>query len=525
MNALDCCPDAASEAYVSSCRLFAELIDLRHLTHFPKPDYATQMVSSFDRRSEKAQPGSADWFANRDYAELEPGRETVLLDVDGPGVLTRFWSANPSGILRIYLDEAAQPSIEAPMRALLRGELTPFGPGFAFEAGSGSNLYLPISYQTHCKVTITSPARKLYYQISRRSYAPSVRIEAFSRDALTDPRGMAQFARAQLERLPWIDPQLSAANTEHFELGATGPLSRRIRAPSGGGLLTELRVELATTDPDALRETLLHIAVDGEETVRVPLGDFFGSGPGLQPLHALPMSVDLDARSTRLVARWPMPFAESIELSVERAAAPPLGAAFEVRFNPERFTPEQLLFHAYARPVDWQSSEPTHAFTMIALVGTGFLVGSLLNVTNTQASWWGEGDEQIWLDDETFPSFFGTGTEDYFGYGYCSNQRFSQAYVGLTRSDRRANFGRSSQYRFHVADPIRFRTRLRFDWEVNHWGDTPSPIAYDGIVYFYARSGARLSTEPAAASAYRVPVLDVPEPAEVPAAPYRCGGS
>ena len=36
-------------------------------------------------------------------------------------------------------------------------------------------------------------------------------------------------------------------------------------------------------------------------------------------------------------------------------------------------------------------------------------------VPSGHGSWWGEGDEKIWVDGESFPSIFGTGTEDYFG--------------------------------------------------------------------------------------------------------------
>ena len=39
-------------------------------------------------------------------------------------------------------------------------------------------------------------------------------------------------------------------------------------------------------------------------------------------------------------------------------------------------------------------------------------------------AWWGEGDEKIYVDGEKFPSHFGTGTEDYYGYAWCSPEKF-----------------------------------------------------------------------------------------------------
>jgi hypothetical protein len=32
----------------------------------------------------------------------------------------------------------------------------------------------------------------------------------------------------------------------------------------------------------------------------------------------------------------------------------------------------------------------------------------------------GEGDEKLWVDGDAFPSLFGTGSKDYYGFGYCS---------------------------------------------------------------------------------------------------------
>ena len=48
----------------------------------------------------------------------------VLAEMDGPGCVVRIWSANPkdAGNIRIYLDGAEKPVIEAPLEALLGGK-------------------------------------------------------------------------------------------------------------------------------------------------------------------------------------------------------------------------------------------------------------------------------------------------------------------------------------------------------------------------------------------------------------------
>ena len=55
-------------------------------------------------------------------------------------------------------------------------------------------------------------------------------------------------------------------------------------------------------------------------------------------------------------------------------------------------------------------------------------MGDTLAVVNGAAAWWGEGDEKIYVDDESFPSHFGTGTEDYYGYAWCRAKSFSSPF-------------------------------------------------------------------------------------------------
>jgi hypothetical protein len=527
-DALACCARTRERATLSLCRLLAEMIDLRRLTRLPDPPYTSHMASSFDRRSEHTHPGDPDWYANRDFATLKEGAALVLLDAPGPGVVTRIWSANPSGILRIYLDGADRPALEAPMRELLRGEWQPIAAPFAFEAAHGGNLYLPIAYRRRCLITLTSDAPKLYYQVSYRSYAAGVQLEPFDLAAFADANGSVRQLARRLE-----GPYFTASRSRvSFELDGRGRNSQRLAADPGGSVLRELRVQLADARQTAaeggelpeplqrLRRSVLEIWADGERTVRAPLGDFFGTGPGLQAVNALAFGVD--AERGELVARWPMPFARELRIALSAGDGAAIPAHFEVQREAQPFDPDSLLFYAQWHPAQWHTSEPTHEFTLAELHGDGIYVGTLLNVTNSLPSWWGEGDEKIWIDQEAFPSFFGTGTEDYFGYAYCSNEPFSQSYVGQTLAGQRANFGRISLYRIHIADPIRFTRQLRFDLEVNHWAKSESPVGFDSISYFYARPGA-LATPSAADSAFRIPSLDVPEP-DVPAAPYRCGG-
>ena len=502
--------------------LLASLTDLDHLTRAPSPSYTSRLTSSHDRASDDAQPGETAWFANQDWIVPSAGEETTLLDVTGPGVITRIWSANPSGTLRLYVDDDA-PVIEAPMAKLLRGGVAPFTPPYAFVAGGGYNFYFPIGFRQRCRITVESDAERLYFQINHRAYADGVRVEPFSMQALDDADCERALSAQQLDA-PDVAPPSAAASRYDFELSTRDePVARhRIDAPNGGGVLRELRLSSPDLDAAMLRETILTITVDDELTVRTPLGDFFGTGPDWAKVRSF--TSEVRPEDHELVARWPMPFRETLIVALEASSEARAEVQAGLVVEPRGFTSDTRLFYAYWHPPDPRDSEPSHDWNVMTLEGEGALVGNVLNVFNGNGSWWGEGDEKIYVDGEPFPSHFGTGTEDFFGYAWCSNEAFSTPFVGQSRVDPRRNYGAVSLYRFLLLDAIPFRERLVFDLEVNHWGMTPIPLAYDAVVQFYARPGARASPVAVAPDAFRVPEPTAPPPDDLGAAAYRCGG-
>ncbi len=162
---------AAQPDTISTATLLNDMTDLAGMAEFPTPAYTCKQFSSYDR---KAKSPTQDWFANGDcgqYLRVEEraGRkEFVMMDTDGPGAIVRIWSANPQGTLRVYLDGAAQPVLEAPMSELLGGKYPGLPQPIAGEYSKGWNLYFPIPYARHCKVT--SDKGNFYYHVNYRTY-------------------------------------------------------------------------------------------------------------------------------------------------------------------------------------------------------------------------------------------------------------------------------------------------------------------------------------------------------------------
>jgi hypothetical protein len=156
-------------------------------------------------------------------------------------------------------------------------------------------------------------------------------------------------------------------------------------------------------------------------------------------------------------------------------------------------------------------------FNYVTVECRGLYVGDTLAVVNPVGDWWGEGDEKITVDGEPFPSHFGTGTEDYYGYAWCNPEPFNAPFHAQTRCDGAAlgnNWGHTTVTRTRALDAIPFTTSLQMDMEVWHWKETD--VAYAATTYFYARPGATHNRPPqpdrAAAPIPQAPPLPPPPP-------------
>jgi hypothetical protein len=155
---------------------------------------------------------------------------------------------------------------------------------------------------------------------------------------------------------------------------------------------------------------------------------------------------------------------------------------------PYKWTGRSLLFHGKWRIQRDLPSRPMSDWTHLQCRGHGRFVGGALYVCNPVKGWWGEGDEKIFVDGESFPSFFGTGSEDYYGYAWGNNQPFMHAYHNQPRSDGPDNFGYTADNRFHVIDDVPFASQFKFDIE-NWHSNEKTKTDRAAVSYWYARPG------------------------------------
>jgi hypothetical protein len=488
-------PETPSDIGVRA--LLSEMLDLTRLSELPEPAFAAHLASSYDRRS--VSPGEAEgWFANNDWAsrtdpnyvgtEERDGREEiVLLDVTGPGAIVRIWSATPTGTLRIYLDGSTLPVLAEPMRSLLGGS-GPVPWPLSHVTAKGYNLYFPFPFRSSCKVTVDDlvalddegrPFERFYYQINYRRYESdaAARIRSYRPSDLERAAPLVERVRAvwdaeQSAVQPGAGYRTLPFETESDEAQAEVRLE-------GGGLIRELKVRLPDMRPEALAATTLELSFDGERTVAMPLGEFVGSGSTLAPYRSLLLEVTRDGQVT---SRWPMPFRADARVVVR--GQPNLTG--ELGVEPHPFSGRSLYFHALSQPPTRVSTRPFRDLTFLDVSGSGQFVGSALRFDNPPGiRWWGEGDEKIYVDGAVFPTEFGTGTEDYYGYAWSTPERFEHAVHGQPRAGTGGFDGSFFMYRMHLLDAVPFEKALRFDLELWHWTETE--ITWASTAYYYAR--------------------------------------
>ncbi|MBX3464086.1 MAG: DUF2961 domain-containing protein [Planctomycetes bacterium] len=443
--------------------------------------------SSFDRASRRGAKVAEEWYANQDRGhylrtETREGRvEHVLVDAEGPGSLVRLWSANPSGTLHFDLDGARVWSVD--FAALCRGEVAGVPAPLAAMRSRGGNLYLPVPFAR--RLVVAATAADLYYLAAVVRYAPGTAVRSFA-PAQLEPRG---------EDLRLLCGALATGLPVPANGARAG--AARVEIPAGS-LVKELVVTVherrAGVDLAHVLQGVRLVARAGRETtIDVPLPDFFGSARWTpwrsHLLGILPRNATGRGEAGSGYCRWPMPLPDggSFEFVAE-AAADDVELRLEARFD-ELQAQAPLRFRA---SYHLAKAVPTRPFTdhlVLDARGGGRYVGTTLLVRNPSRIWWGEGDEKVWVDGEDFPSWFGTGTEDYFGYAWCDPTPFEAPFHAQIECQGPNNFGFTQLHRTHLHDNIPFQRSLRFELERWHW--VPNTTTdYATVAYWYGAPGA-----------------------------------
>jgi hypothetical protein len=273
----------------------------------------------------------------------------------------------------------------------------------------------------------------------------------------------------------------SGGNKDSLTIAAGG--TAVLAELKGPGAIHHIWVTIAA-EPFYAGKLVLRAYWDGEAapSIEAPIGDFFGVGHGLNRNFAsLPITCSSEGRARNCY--WYMPFGQSARLTVTNEGGQEVPAFYyyiDYRELPAlpAGTP---AFHAQYRQEF--PCVPGRNYTLLEAEGRGHYVGCNLSVLQRAMGWWGEGDDQIFVDGESFPSLHGTGSEDYFSDGWGMRESQSPFYgCPLQEEDFQAG-AKATVYRFHIPDPIPFRKSLRVTIEHGHANDRSD--FYSSTAYWY----------------------------------------
>ncbi len=259
--------------------------------------------------------------------------------------------------------------------------------------------------------------------------------------------------------------------------------TNRIAAVEGSGIIQHIWFTTREKAPDGsydtwpLRNVILRMFWDDEDTpsVECPIGDFFLAGHGQgKYVAALPL---MTLPKTGFNCYFPLPFRKAARIEIENTTAVDLPLYYEVTWSQVDSLPaEAAYFHAQFRRSNPLRFGQDHII-VDGIKGTGQYVGAYIAFVATSRGWWGEGEVKFFLDGDTeFPTICGTGLEDYVCGSYCfgpddkgNPHAYTTPYLGYVFYPDSAAVaphcgqapGRHGMYRFHIPDPIRFKSDFK----------------------------------------------------------------
>jgi hypothetical protein len=262
--------------------------------------------------------------------------------------------------------------------------------------------------------------------------------------------------------------------------------TRALLDVKGAGIIQRIWLTVNDRSPAMLRSIKLEMYWDGSDkpAVSVPLGDFFGLGLGRKVAFQNALFADPEGRSFNCYI--PMPYHAGAKILVVNESDKPFMLFYDINFQQvEKHTADVLYFHSY-----WRRENRNvlgKDFEILPKVnGKGRYLGMNMGLITDplyQKSWWGEGEVKIYLDgDNTLPTLNGTGTEDYIGTGWGQGV-FIHQYQGCLVADESTR--QWAFYRYHVPDPVYFRTDCRVTIQIMG-GDMLTKVRE------YKRNGASL---------------------------------
>ncbi len=449
--------------------------------------------SSYDRTG-----GNNDGF-NGTYSRIraEDGN-SVLAEVEGPGVVQRIWFTHTSGDrpglldgksehIKIYLDKKERPDLDVPLEMIFSGRHPHFPRPLVFEGSGGFVSYVPIPFQSGCRIVVEGLGVR-FYQISLIRLPAGTQLASFT----AEPRPEEQAELASAATL-WSRPgeyesnELADSELAQYLVEGLAKSSHEYVLRAGPATIRSLEIVPAAGTEDAWHAARLRLVWDddniGDAAVDLTLGLAFGRVEGAGPYESLL----LGQRKGTWYNRFPMPYQRQALIRIDTAK--PLKGTIRVR-TVRGIAPDAGYLHLVQRQsVPTQSGED---FNWLKAEGRGHFVGVLLSTEGkAKLPYWLEGDDSFKVDGRL--AIHGTGTEDYFNCGwYALDGRLDRpstyAVHGFPVYRKRGESWQVAAYRWHLSDPVPFARTIEAG--IEHGGENNVAADYRAaVIWYFERPG------------------------------------
>jgi hypothetical protein len=299
---------------------------------------------------------------------------------------------------------------------------------------------------------------------------------------------LPQYARAQsYKSLKQSSTDLTGGNRDSWTIPAG--TTKEVFQADGAGVISHIWFTIAARSGDHLKELVLRAYWDGnaKPSIETPIGDFFGLNLNTYQIFQSEYLACSPGKS--LNCYFAMPYRRSARLTVTNEGKQEVGSFYSnIDYMAVRELPaDAMYFHAQYRqaapciPVASEgpklNTDGRKNYVYLETRGRGHLMGVTLGVLQNANGWWGEGDDMIFVDDESKPAIIGTGSEDYFlgswdFGGRDGAQPFGHAMYGaplIVNAERTG--GRYCCYRWHGDNPVTFERYLKHTMEHGHAND------------------------------------------------------
>jgi len=264
------------------------------------------------------------------------------------------------------------------------------------------------------------------------------------------------------------------------------------------------------TQGHGYRDVLIKMFWDDEEnpSVLCPLGDFFGLGNEIINSYQSFLFTASTAGNNNhsggcaLNCYAQMPFGKSARIELVNESDKPHGQYFYIDYElyDQPLDDDVIYFHTqfrrenpcngWAHEVGVNTPEANivnteelawkNNYLILEAEGKGHFIGCNLSVSNFEGSWWGEGDDMIWVDGYKWPpDLHGTGSEDYLNQAW-GMQPNAFMRNGSSVFEHNTN-GYQTSYVHHLENPVRFQKEIKVTIEHghgNHLSNETSSVAY-----------------------------------------------